>query len=338
MRRPGSLARTFAAIAAAALLPLFLTAAAAAAPALDGGARGRELTRLFFAGKLDSLQSCFNAQMVHYMSLENLDIFYRQVRDQIGGETELLEEEVTPNDTLQVYSRLANFEKANGPIEVRWVLEPSGKVAGFYVRPPERALPSKFLEYQTQTPLHLPFHGTWFTFWGGRTLRENRHAVARDQRFASDFVRLGATGSHTGDGKTNATYLCYGEPIVAPGPGTVIATADTVAENVPGTMNSKQPLGNFVMIDHGNGEYSLLAHFQPGSVKVHPGQKVKTGDLLAKCGNSGNSSEPHLHYHLQNGPVPLRGDGLPAQFLGYTADGKPVERGEPRQGQTIVAP
>jgi murein DD-endopeptidase MepM/ murein hydrolase activator NlpD len=239
---------------------------------------------------------------------------------------------------MQVYSRLANFDKATGPIEVKFTLDPRGQVAGFYVRPPERALPSQYLEYVTKTPLRLPFHGTWFTLWGGRILRENRHAIARDQRFAADFLMLSSTGSHTGDGTTNESYACYGQPIVAPGPGTVAASADTVPDNVPGTMNARQPLGNFVILDHGDGEYSVLAHFQHGSLKVHRGQKVKAGDLLGLCGNSGNSSEPHLHYHMQNAATPLKGDGLPAQFLDYTADGKPVQRGEPRQGQTIVAP
>lgn len=65
------------------------------------------------------------------------------------------------------------------------------------------------------------------------------------------------------------------------------------------------------------------------------GDKVKRGDLVGRCGNSGNSSEPHLHYHLQNGPHFGQAEGLPAQFRNYVADGKKIERGELVKGQHI---
>jgi murein DD-endopeptidase MepM/ murein hydrolase activator NlpD len=90
-----------------------------------------------------------------------------------------------------------------------------------------------------------------------------------------------------------------------------------------------------VILDHGNGEFSLLAHLRRGSVAVRPGATVAAGQKLGECGNSGNTSEPHLHYHLQNTAVFGRAEGLPAQFMVYTADGRPVTRGEPVRGQTI---
>jgi murein DD-endopeptidase MepM/ murein hydrolase activator NlpD len=110
-----------------------------------------------------------------------------------------------------------------------------------------------------------------------------------------------------------------------------------VADNTPGVMNRLQALGNHVVLDHGNGEFSFLCHFKKGSVAVKTGQKVKAGEPLGQCGNSGNSSEPHLHYHLQTTAVPFHGAGLPAQFLRYRANGETVERGEPTQGQNVEA-
>ena len=67
------------------------------------------------------------------------------------------------------------------------------------------------------------------------------------------------------------------------------------------------------------------------------GDRVKPGQFLGSCGNSGNTSEPHIHYHLQDRPGfdPAHAEGLPAQFRSYLADGKPVERGEPVKGQVI---
>lgn len=103
-------------------------------------------------------------------------------------------------------------------------------------------------------------------------------------------------------------------------------------------MDPNQPLGNHVILDHENGEYSFLAHFKKATVAVKPGQSVKTGDRLGLCGNSGNSTEPHLHYHLQTTPDFGAGDGLPIQFLDYVADGEPVARGEPVKGQQIHPP
>src|SRR3546814_15367827 len=79
----------------------------------------------------------------------------------------------------------------------------------------------------------------------------------------------------------------------------------------------------------------MLAHLRRGSVAVEAGQQVAAGDELGRCGNSGNTSEPHLHLHLQDAPVFGEGNGLPAFFEDYTADGEVVARGEAVKGQTI---
>ena len=100
---------------------------------------------------------------------------------------------------------------------------------------------------------------------------------------------------------------------------------NSIHDNPPGEENLTQEgfLGNYVVIDHENGEYSLLFHFQQGSVAVHPGERVAMGQFLGLCGNSGASDMPHLHYHLQATPDPLGFDaeGLPIQFRSYRANG-----------------
>jgi murein DD-endopeptidase MepM/ murein hydrolase activator NlpD len=146
-------------------------------------------------------------------------------------------------------------------------------------------------------------------------------------------VRDGAR--HRGEGRANEDYHCWGLPIVAPAAGTVVGMRDDMADNVPGRMDASVPPGNHVVLDHGDDEYSFLAHLQQGSVRVQVGDVVASGDTLGLCGNSGNSSEPHLHYHLQTTPDFGKGEGLPAQFLHYVADGEPVARGEPVQGQAV---
>ena len=148
-----------------------------------------------------------------------------------------------------------------------------------------------------------------------------------------DRKKDGAT--HSGAGKRNEDYYCFDREIVAPGAGVVRHVENAVEDNVPGKMNPQQAYGNHVVLDHGNGEISVLCHFRKGTVVVKEGQKVPSGTVLGRCGSSGNSSEPHLHYHLQEAGD--TGRGLPARFLGYLAEGKPVEVGEPAKGQTIEA-
>ena len=164
---------------------------------------------------------------------------------------------------------------------------------------------------------------------------ENYHVVSRDQRFAYDFVVRRGGKTHRGDGRVNSEFYCFGLPIVAPAAGKIVWLSDGVRDNRPGLKNPQQPLGNAVVLDHGAGEFSVLAHFRRRSLTVKLGQVVAVGETLGQCGNSGNSTEPHLHYHLQDGPVPLAGDGLPAFFHSYQADGQVIERGEPLRGQYI---
>lgn len=202
----------------------------------------------------------------------------------------------------------------------------------------KRPAATEFLDYQTQTALHLPFAGEWYVYWGGRSVARNKHALARDQRFAYDFLILarGRSGqSYRGSGENNTDYYCFGQPVYAPADGGVVRAENELPDNTPGEMNPKAVLGNCVILDHGCGEFSFFAHFRHGTVVVRAGERVRCGQLLAQCGNSGNSSEPHLHYHLQNTSVPFRGDGLPAFFVEYVADGKPVARGELGARQTV---
>ena len=102
-------------------------------------------------------------------------------------------------------------------------------------------------------------------------------------------------------------------------------------------MNAQAPAGNHVIIDQGEGVYALLGHLQRGSIAVEEGERVRAGQRLGACGNSGASSEPHVHFHLQDrgtfGP-PAR--GVPAVFSGLRIDGQAREHGRPVRGQTVA--
>jgi len=195
--------------------------------------------------------------------------------------------------------------------------------------------PSIYLDYQTIAELELPFNDAWFVVWGGRTKEENYHASLVDQRFAIDVVQIENGSTFMGDGKQNEDYYCYGDTLYAPEAGQIVEMENSIFENIPGETNTNQLFGNYVIIDHGNAEFSVLAHFMKNSIMVKKGDFLAKGDMIGLSGNSGNSTEPHLHYHLQNKASIGQGEGLPAHFRNYYANNVFVSIGEPLKDQTI---
>lgn len=298
--------------------------------------RGRRDAARFHDGKLAPLHEDFDETVKAALTLEALRMFRAQIGEQLGAEADLLDEAVLEQGAISVYRRVATYEKYDGPIELLLSYRSGGLIAGFLIRPQQTEAASDHLDYDTKTTLRLPFEGEWYVYWGGRSIDENYHTAYPDQRFAYDILVMKGGKSHRGDGTKNEQYHAWGRKVLAPAAGTVVSAANDVVDNVPGEMNPKQPLGNHVILDHGNGEYSFLAHLQRGSVTVAEGDTVEAGQLLGLCGNSGNTTEAHIHYHLQNTPTYGEGDGLPAPFVGYVADGTPVERGEPTRGQSVA--
>lgn len=304
----------------------------------DALERGRTLTILFLEGNTGEVAVTLTPQMSTAIGgAEGLAAFHAQVSGQLGAEVEVLGEEVSEEAGHQVYRRTSRFSGVEVPVVFTWAFAPDGGVAGFSIQPrdaPSEA-PSPHLDYETRTPLRLPFEGEWTVFWGGRSTAENYHAAYPDQRFAYDLVVVRDGSTHSGEGSRNEDYHCFGLPILAPGDGIVITARGDLPDNVPGEMESPVPPGNHVVLDHGNGEFTFLAHLQQGSLEVRSGDPVSAGERVGRCGNSGRSSEPHLHLHMQTTPDFGRGEGLPAFFRDYLADDLPVERGEPVRGQRV---
>jgi murein DD-endopeptidase MepM/ murein hydrolase activator NlpD len=179
--------------------------------------------------------------------------------------------------------------------------------------------------------MRLPFRGEWYVFWGGDNAKVNYHVGTRNQRRAADLVIYDSSGkSHRGDGKKNEDYYCYGQELLAAADGTVVTAIDGVPDNVPGSMNPYSVVGNCLIIEQGPHEYSVYCHFQPGTQRVKKGDAVKQGQVLGLCGNSGNSSEPHLHFHMQNTAVLQDATGFAPYFLDVTCrrEGKTLTESE----------
>lgn len=149
------------------------------------------------------------------------------------------------------------------------------------------------------------------------------------ERFAIDFLRADADGNPvTGDPADNTNYPGYGAEVVAVADARVVATRDGVPDNVPANRPPKNSLtadelgGNHVTLDLGQGRFVFYLHLRPGSVRVKPGDRVRAGQVLGQVGNSGNSTAPHLHFQVSDGPSSLTSDGLPFVFTQFTRDGQ----------------
>jgi murein DD-endopeptidase len=138
------------------------------------------------------------------------------------------------------------------------------------------------------------------------------------QRFAIDWVRVNDTDStYSGDRLKNENYIAEGNDAIAVANGRIVAVKDGLPENVPGLNSRAVPItletvgGNHVIIDIGGGRYAFYAHLKPGAIRVKVGDTVKKGQVIGLVGNTGNSTEPHLHFHISDGNSPLGSEGVP---------------------------
>lgn len=184
--------------------------------------------------------------------------------------------------------------------------------------------------YRQRVRYRLPFDGEWYIVNGGTTPSTSHSWDIIAQRYAYDFVIADETLRRwRSDGRTVTDYLCYGVPILAPAAGEVAWVRDDVRDAPgPGTgwLDMLTPFfpGCTVVIKHAADEYSFLAHLRPGSIVVRPGDRVEAGQPIGQCGNSGHSTEPHLHFHIQDRADFWTAAGLPIVFDGVSVDGQPA--------------
>ncbi|QJD87259.1 M23 family metallopeptidase [Cohnella herbarum] len=257
--------------------------------------------------------------------------FQKQItREQLVEVIESVHEGVkawNPNSQLVVNgNNQYTLVSQDGKIGVVYTMDEENRITGMRFIPLESFPESD--NSLTKLAYGVPFTGEWYVFWGGRDVLSNYHYEFEMQRYAYDIIQVKEGSSYKGDASKNESYYAFGQPVLAPREGTIVRVVNDIKDNVPvGVMNEEAPAGNVVVIDHGNGEFSFLAHLQEGSAKVAVGDKVAKGDPVGLCGNSGNSSEPHLHYQVSDNADLFAGKSIRVQW----------EEGlDPRQGETIV--
>lgn len=271
-------------------------------------------------------------QGITAMPLANVSF---QSRVELWAQTK---ERALPHDPgVQSYS--ASYAWGEAGIVLSLTFDASDAIAGFFLVP-QWPLPPDPAGASMRVPVSVPFQGTWWVYWGGETEFDNYHAVYPSQWHAYDILIWKDGGTFHGAGTANTDYWAWGQEIRAPVAGAVVATLNDISDNVPGQLNAEaHPAGNHVVIETGEKSFVFLAHLQQGSVKVNVGDRVQVGDVVGITGNSGNTSEPHLHIHAQNTADFFAPDaiGLPLRFTDHLVDGNPAIDASPRQGMFIGA-
>ena len=216
---------------------------------------------------------------------------------------------------------------------------------------PERVLRIAPVRLETLAPVVIgpPLRGgPWIAGNGPSNFTQHRRALipvggrARiSQRFAIDYALLNDEGRPwSGDQRDNASYHGYGADVLAVADGTVVDVKDGLPENVPGLTSRAIRItlatvaGNYVTLKIGEGRYAFYAHMQPGSLRVRVGDRVRRGDVLGLVGNSGNSTAPHLHFHVADANSPLGAEGIPYVIDAFDV----VGRGAFWNGERATAP
>jgi hypothetical protein len=160
--------------------------------------------------------------------------------------------------------------------------------------------------------LDSPVRGDWYVGSGGRSVLLNHHYPLAQQRDAVDISIAHPGAAVSSDPRT---FPAFGQTVYAPADGAVVAVQDQFPDLPVGASDRVHPAGNNVVLQIGRERYVLMAHLQQGSVAVTVGQQVRRGEPLARVGNSGNTSEPHLHLQVQSGPALMTADSR-----GWTRD------------------
>ena len=154
---------------------------------------------------------------------------------------------------------------------------------------------SRFENFKYLFP-ELPFFGEWKVSQGF----DGEYTHKDDWKYAWDFIVTDKNDSqHSNDGLRLEDYYCFSLPVTAPLDGEVVKVVSSIRDNEPSNINLQQNFGNTVVIAHLYNLYSSISHLKMDSIKVKVGDRVKKGEIIGYCGNSGRSPYPHIHFQFQ---------------------------------------
>jgi hypothetical protein len=246
----------------------------------------------FNAGNYDAIFNMFDQGMKSSLPIEQAVPFLEDISKSIGKIKAMSFSNT--KQTAHIYK--TTFD--DGMRDILIYLNAENEIGGLFVLPHKPDNLPKL--NRNTTKMKLPFNDEWHVFWGGLTQEDNYHVAYENQNGAYDFIIVKDGKNHEGNGGLNEDYYAYGREVIAPCDANVVKVITGIKDNIPGRLNPVEPTGNTVILETKNKEFIVLAHFKTESIIVKEGQEIKQGEVLGLCGNSGNSSEPHLHLSLQN--------------------------------------
>ncbi len=167
---------------------------------------------------------------------------------------------------------------------------------GWFANIGRLAYPADVHSTSPKVVVRFPLNERALIGWGGDRLETNYHVIKPNERWAYDILIPPAEVKSS----KLEDYGIYGAKVMAPATGTVVSINNDEKDVEPGSDDFQSMAGNhiYIRLDE-SGTYLILAHLKQGSIKVKEGQHVNEGEFLAQVGNSGSSSEPHLHIHHQ---------------------------------------
>ncbi|WP_460220105.1 peptidoglycan DD-metalloendopeptidase family protein [Psychroserpens sp. MEBiC05023] len=235
----------------------------------------------------------FNNEMQKALPLDKTQAFFSDMKSRLG-QIKSIEFNTLKQGVAHVYKTTFDSELR----DVLFYLDDTDKIGGLLVSPHK---PNNLPVIERNiTKMIIPFNEEVFVFWGGENVKQNYHVAYDNQKYAYDIMIMKDGVSHKGDPKVNSNYFVFGKEIIAPCDATVVKVITGVKDNIPGELNPEQLTGNTIVLQTENEEYILFAHLKEKSILVKEGQKVKQGEVMGQCGNSGNTTEAHLHLSLQN--------------------------------------
>jgi murein DD-endopeptidase MepM/ murein hydrolase activator NlpD len=250
--------------------------------------------------------------------------------DMVPGSVKLGGPLLNQNEAMIVLQQAFAYSGDRDTVRVRVQAQVGGRDVEAAAILPIRTAPSAHA-------YRFPLRGTWYVAAGPSFHTAHRWAIMEE--FALDIVKLGSDGvTHQRNGTQFEDYFAYGADVVAAADGRVVSvvtdqTEDARAMRQPGESaeayldrlrgdqatrlakgTTDAIVGNAVVVDHGDDEFSMYLHLQPGSVRVKAGDRVEAGQVIGKLGSSGNSTEPHLHFQVCNTAQPMTCAGVPVRF------------------------
>lgn len=282
--------------------------------------------------------------------IEALDIIFRP--DLLYGPTKSLSKSSTiePGQALFLPNNPLLIPASCGKIRVKATAIHNGQHIESFIELPVS-------EYKQKNDYHFPLKGTCYVSSGADMYSEHRWVNL--QEFGFDLIRLGGNGEmSSGSGLNVEDYYGYGSEVFATASGVVLRAVDVypdTVERLPQEGESTeeyfgrllatssemlvgdpyQGVGNYVLIKHSGGEFSVYGHLKPGSICVTEEDQLKQGDLIGQLGHSGNSPFPHLHFHVSDQEDFMYGGSLPVQFSNISVVARPCLTGYIHTGDLI---